>query len=179
MIAPSSISWTWKTQYYLAVTSVYGSAEGSGWYDSGTFAYAAVSPTSSIGAGGAQYVFTGWSGSASGSTSPSNAIVMDNSKTATAIWSPAQTSTPTPSPPTPTPSHATTPTPSPTPTSTPSESPIPTVSASPSNEPTVNPSPNNLGTYSYLGLAIGATSAVAVVVTIVVRKMKNHKLRTA
>jgi uncharacterized repeat protein (TIGR02543 family) len=174
---PSSISWTWKTQYYLAVTSDYGSTQGSGWYDSGTYAYAAVSPTTSIGAGGAQFVFAGWSGSASGSNSPSNAIVMDNSKTATAIWSPTQTSTPTPPPPTPTPAHSSTPTPSPTPTSTPSQTPFPTVLASPSNEPTVSPSPNTFGSYSYFGLAIGVISVVAVFVTIIVQKMKNHDLK--
>ena len=35
---------------------------------------------------GTQYVFTGWSGDASGSSSPSNPIIMNGPKTATANW---------------------------------------------------------------------------------------------
>ncbi|UCE96939.1 MAG: hypothetical protein JSV51_04985, partial [Candidatus Bathyarchaeota archaeon] len=34
----------WKTQYYLTVTSPYGTPGGEGWYDSGATAYASVSP---------------------------------------------------------------------------------------------------------------------------------------
>ncbi len=170
IISPSSIIWNWKTQYYLTVSSAYGSTNGAGWYDTGTSAYATVSPTTVIGVGGTQYAFTGWSGGASGSSSTSNTIVMDSPKTATANWSPTQTPTPTPSPrpPTPTPTHQTTPSPSPTTTSTPS--------ASPTNEPTASPPPNNFGSFPYIGLAIGFTSAVVVAITIVVLRMKKSKL---
>ncbi len=174
--SPSSISWTWKTQYYLTVTSAYGNPAGGGWYDASTSAYASVNPTTSTGPGGTQYVFTGWSGSASGNTSPSNVIVMDGPKTATANWSPAQTSTPTPTPPpTPTPSHVATPTPSPTATSGPSETPFPTASASPSSEPTLTTAPTNSSVFLFIGLTIGVVSIVAVAVTVVALKMKKSQ----
>jgi len=83
---PSSITWNWKTQYYLTVTSAYGTVGGQGWYDSGSTAYATVSPLTVGGPSGTQYVFTVWSGDASGNTSPSNAIVMSGPKTANANW---------------------------------------------------------------------------------------------
>ena len=81
-----SIIGNYKTQYYLTVTSAYGLVGGQGWYDSGVSAYATVSPLTVAGPSGTQYVFTQWSGDASGSTSPSNAIVMNGPKTATANW---------------------------------------------------------------------------------------------
>ena len=77
---------SWEHQYYLTVSSPHGTSGGAGWYDSGSSAFAAVTPLTVAGATGTQYVFTGWSGGASGSTSPSNAIVMDGPKTATANW---------------------------------------------------------------------------------------------
>jgi uncharacterized repeat protein (TIGR02543 family) len=84
--APSTITWTWQTQYYLNVSSANGTAGGAGWYASGTSAYATVTPLTVAGATGTQYVFTGWSGAASGSTSPSNPITMNGPMTATANW---------------------------------------------------------------------------------------------
>ena len=84
--APSNVTWNWKTQYYLTVTSANGTAGGSGWYDSGASAYATVTPLVVPGAVGTQYNFTAWSGDASGATSPSNAIVMNSPKNATANW---------------------------------------------------------------------------------------------
>jgi hypothetical protein len=83
---PSNITWNWKTQYYLTVSSAHGTVDGQGWYDSGSTAYATVSPLTVAGGSGTQYVFTMWSGDASGSTSPSSAIVMSGPKTATANW---------------------------------------------------------------------------------------------
>jgi uncharacterized repeat protein (TIGR02543 family) len=76
----------WKTQYYLTVSSAYGTAGGGGWYDSGASASAIVTPLTVAGDAGTQYVFTGWGGDASGTTSPSNAITMNGPKTATANW---------------------------------------------------------------------------------------------
>ncbi len=63
--APSSITWNWKTQYYLTVTSAYDSPSPvSGWFDSGSSVTESVtSPVS--GGSGTQYVCTGWSGSGS------------------------------------------------------------------------------------------------------------------
>jgi lysophospholipase L1-like esterase len=169
LMSPSSISWIWKTQYYLTVSSTYGNAAGTGWYDAGASAYASVSPTTVVSAGGTQYSFTGWSGSASGSSSNSNALIMDSPKTAMANWSPATAPTPTPPQPTPTPSRTATPKPSATVT----ESSSPTVSPSPTNEPTASPPPNSSGVYTYVGLAIGVISLV-VVVTVVALKLKNR-----
>lgn len=75
-----------KTQYYLTVTSAYDSPTGQGWYDSGSTAYATVTPLTVSGPAGVQYVFTQWTGDASGATSPSNPITMDGPKTATVNW---------------------------------------------------------------------------------------------
>ena len=61
----SSITWNWKTQYYLTVTSPYDSPTPvSGWFDSGTgITESVTSPTA--GPSGTQYVCTGWAGSGS------------------------------------------------------------------------------------------------------------------
>jgi hypothetical protein len=63
--ANSTITWNWKTQYYLTVTSAYDSpSPSSGWFDSGTdITESVTSPT--FGGSGTQYVCTGWSGSGS------------------------------------------------------------------------------------------------------------------
>jgi M6 family metalloprotease-like protein len=75
------------TEYYLTVTSAYGTASGSGWYDSGTNAFASLDTGVVAGSTGTQYVFTAWSGDASGTDySSSNSITMDSPKTTTATW---------------------------------------------------------------------------------------------
>ncbi|MEM3578282.1 MAG: PKD domain-containing protein [Candidatus Bathyarchaeia archaeon] len=76
----------YKTQYYLTVSSAYGTTGGEGWYDSGQTAYAEVNALIVSGSAGTRYVFINWSGDASGNTSPSNPIVMDAPKTAVANW---------------------------------------------------------------------------------------------
>ena len=60
-----SITWVWKTQYYLTVTSAYDSPTPlSGWFDSGTGITENV--TSPIAGGsGIRYVATGWTGTGS------------------------------------------------------------------------------------------------------------------
>ncbi len=60
--APSSITWNWKTEYYLTVTSPRDSPSPvSGWFDSGTgITESVTSPVS--GPSGTQYVCTGWTG---------------------------------------------------------------------------------------------------------------------
>jgi uncharacterized repeat protein (TIGR02543 family) len=73
-------------QYYLTVTSPHGTTGGEDWYDSDATAYASVSPLIVSGPAGTQYVFTHWSGDASGLTSPSDPITMDGPKTAVANW---------------------------------------------------------------------------------------------
>jgi hypothetical protein len=86
MNAPKTATANWKTQYFLTVSSAYGTAGGAGWYDSGASAYATVTPLAVAGAAGTQYVFTGWGSDASGTNSQSNPIVMSGAATATAIY---------------------------------------------------------------------------------------------
>ena len=82
--APSSITWNWMAQYYLAVNSAYGSPTGSGWYDSGSSApFSVTSPVS--GGAGIRYVCTGYSGDASGSGT-SGSITMNSPKAVTFNW---------------------------------------------------------------------------------------------
>jgi hypothetical protein len=88
MNVPSQISQsiTYTTQYYLTVISPYGTTGGEGWYDAGTTAYATVTPLTVDVPPDVRYVFTYWSGDASGTTSPSDSITMDAPKTAVANW---------------------------------------------------------------------------------------------
>ncbi len=75
---------SWTKQYYLTVSSAYGTPGGSGWYDSGTSAYA--STTLTVAGAGTQHIFTYWSGDASGTTTASYAITMNAPKIAIANW---------------------------------------------------------------------------------------------
>jgi uncharacterized repeat protein (TIGR02543 family) len=86
MTGPMTASAIWQTQYYLTVSSTYGTPDGAGWYNSSANAYVSVSPTTVPGATGIQYVFTGWSGNATGTSSTSNPILMSGPATATVIW---------------------------------------------------------------------------------------------
>ncbi len=166
--ANSTVQWNWKTQYYLTVSSPYGNKGNEGWYDPGSSAYATITPMSVSAGNGANYVFSGWSGDASGSTSTSNAIVMNGPKTALANWrfEPASTPQPTATP-------KPTSTPSPTPTVTPTASP----SLSPTVEPTVSPTQNppdanSLNLYLFLGV-FGLVSVGAIAGFVVFKRMKK------
>jgi hypothetical protein len=77
----------WKTQYMLTVSSDHGSPSGDGWKDEGTEAHAHLD-TGTVPAGpGLQYVFTEWSGDATGTDySSSDPILMNAPKTAVANW---------------------------------------------------------------------------------------------
>jgi uncharacterized repeat protein (TIGR02543 family) len=87
MDGPKTATANWKTQYYLTVSSAHGSVGGEGWYDSGSSTFAYVNASVVSGGTGVQYVFTGWTGDASGTDySSSDAITMDGPKTATANW---------------------------------------------------------------------------------------------
>ena len=161
MNEPSSVTWIWKTRYYLDVSSHFGSVGGAGWYDAGSSAYATISPLVVVGGDGAQYVFSGWSGGASGSSSASNTIEMDSPKTALANWSPVPTVTPTPVP-------------TAIPTATPTSN--PTVSPSPS------PSPSGAGLFSHVNslvvgvMVLGVLLAGTVAGFVVLRRKKNRSL---
>jgi hypothetical protein len=84
---PSSITWNWKTQYYLTVTSPYDTPSGEGWYDSGSTAHASLNTGMVDHENGTRRVFTYWSGDASGTDYvQSNPITIDGPKTAIANW---------------------------------------------------------------------------------------------
>lgn len=168
----STVHWNWKTQYYLTVSSPNGNTGGEGWYDTGSSAYAIVSPISVSAGNGANYVFSGWSGDASGSTSPSNAIVMSGPKTALATWrfEPASTPAPTATP-------QVTPKPTSTPSPTPTVSPTASLSPSPTVEPTVSPTKNppdtnSLNLYLLIGV-FGLVSVGAIAGFVVFKRMKK------
>jgi len=82
-----SHTFEYVTQYYLSVSSRYGTTMGEGWYDSGSTAtFSVESVTVPLqGTPGAKYIFKRWSGdsSASGATAT---ILMDGPKTVEAIW---------------------------------------------------------------------------------------------
>ena len=85
---PTTVTGTYKTQYYLTVSSSHGSPTGEGWYDSG--ASASFSVTTPVSGGtGIQYVFTGWSSSDAGGyigTNIPSSVTMSNPITETASW---------------------------------------------------------------------------------------------
>jgi uncharacterized repeat protein (TIGR02543 family) len=84
---PTSITWDWIPQYYLTVDAGgHGTAGGEDWYTANTNAQAIITPLTVAGTTGTQYVFAGWSGDATGSGSPSDNILMNGPKTATATW---------------------------------------------------------------------------------------------
>jgi uncharacterized repeat protein (TIGR02543 family) len=82
----ANISVNYKTQYYLITSSTYGNVSGGGWYNSGTYANVTIFPLTVVVGSGTQYVFTGWTGDATGVTSTSNIINMNSPKTAVANW---------------------------------------------------------------------------------------------
>src|SRR3990170_4123423 len=82
----TTVTGNYLLQYYLTVTSPYDTPGGQAWYDSGSMAYATLATGNVSGGTGIRYVFTGWSGAASGTGLKSNAITMNSAKTATANW---------------------------------------------------------------------------------------------
>jgi hypothetical protein len=82
---PSSYVAEYRVQYYLNVTSELGEAEGSGWYDAGSYARAKLK-TDKIEEFPWIYVFKGWGGDANGSSLISDPILMDKPKVALAKW---------------------------------------------------------------------------------------------
>jgi len=86
MNGPITETASWTHQYYLTVSSAYGTVGGSGWYDADSNAQATLDGGTVPGTTGTHYVFAGWSGEASGTGLTSNDILMDGPKTATADW---------------------------------------------------------------------------------------------
>ena len=77
---------SWTHQYYLTVNSAHDTPGGQGWYDAGSNAQASLAQGIVSGGTGIQYIFTGWTGDASGTGLTSNPITMTGPKTATADW---------------------------------------------------------------------------------------------
>jgi len=74
-------------EYYLTVSSPFGTVGGQGWYSSGSTAYATLNTGVVDHGNGTRRVFTSWSGDASGTNyAQSNPIIMDGPKTAIANW---------------------------------------------------------------------------------------------
>jgi len=87
MNGPKTATANWKTQYYLSVESDHGSVGGDGWHDAGTSISASVDSGVIAGPTGVQYVFSSWTGDASGTDySGSDSILMNSPKTAEASW---------------------------------------------------------------------------------------------
>jgi hypothetical protein len=75
----------WQQQYYLTVSSSYGTPSGSGWYNVDSTAYVSVNLGTVSGVSGTQYVFTSWSTGGS-NYAQSSGIIMNAPITATALW---------------------------------------------------------------------------------------------
>jgi hypothetical protein len=85
--ASGSVTATYGTQFYLTVSSPYGTPGGAGWYGTGATAYATLKTDTVDQGNQTRRVFTNWSGDASGTGYPqSNSITMDGAKTALATW---------------------------------------------------------------------------------------------
>ena len=82
----NTVSITYTTQYSLTVTSPYGSARGSGWYNKGATAFAILDRGVIDENETLTYTFTSWTGDATGTSLTSNPIVMNCPKNALAKW---------------------------------------------------------------------------------------------
>ena len=86
-LGSGTVMGNYKTQYYLGVSSSYGTTGGQGWYDSGATAYATLNVGMIDHGNGTKHAFMAWSGDASGTNyAQSNPITMSGAKTATANW---------------------------------------------------------------------------------------------
>jgi len=83
-------SFSYSDQYYLDVSSPYGTASGSSWYDAGSTATFSIAPTEVsipgfMGLLGAKIVFDRWSGDST-ATAKSATVMMDSPKKVVAVW---------------------------------------------------------------------------------------------
>ncbi|MBN2542977.1 discoidin domain-containing protein [bacterium] len=88
MDSPKTANAIWYTEYYLTVNTPFGTATGAGWYAAGSVANAGIAEGCTIyTAPGVRRIFDSWTGNASGNDCHSSSdIIMDDAKTATAIW---------------------------------------------------------------------------------------------
>jgi len=88
MNGPKTATANWKTQYYLTMSTNFGSVSpSSGWYDAGsTVDISATAPSTGS---GEQYAWNGWVGAGSGNytgTDNSASVTMNSAVTQTASW---------------------------------------------------------------------------------------------
>lgn len=82
-----SVTGNYGIQYFLTVSSPYGTPSGQGWYDSGGTAYASLAVGTVDHGNGTRRVFVNWTGDASGSNyAQSDPITMNGAKIAVANW---------------------------------------------------------------------------------------------
>jgi hypothetical protein len=85
LTSPSTLSFQWKTQYLVQVSTPFGSPSGAGWYDSGSKAEVSVSPTQVADGVLTSKVFHEWTGNATG-TSQSLSFTVSGPMSITAAW---------------------------------------------------------------------------------------------
>ena len=83
---PGALKANYAAQFFVNVDSPFGDVSGSGWYDSGETAYAALDQSLVNTSSGVRQVFIGWSEDASGISSVSDLITVDGPKSAVASW---------------------------------------------------------------------------------------------
>ncbi len=84
--AADTITAAFDTEYYLTVQSAFGSTSGEGWYLEGSNAVAGLD-SGTVVVGSSRYVFSSWSGDASGTNyAASDLILMDGPKIASTLW---------------------------------------------------------------------------------------------
>ena len=85
----ATLTFSWQLQYYLTVTSNYGSPSGQNWYNASAPATFAVTSPVTIVSDESQYAFNAWNGSGTGSYSGStvsNSVTMNSPIAETASW---------------------------------------------------------------------------------------------
>ncbi|MGD0478180.1 MAG: DNRLRE domain-containing protein [Nitrososphaerales archaeon] len=85
LTSPSTLSFKWKTQYLVQVSTPFGSPSGEGWYDSGSKAEVSVSPTQVADGLLTSKVFQEWTGNVTG-TSQSLSFTVNGPMSMTATW---------------------------------------------------------------------------------------------
>jgi len=88
MNSAKSVTANYNTQYYLTVSSSYGSPTGEGWYNAGSTASFSVT-TPASGGTGTQYPLIAWTGTGTGSYTGTNnpgSATMNGPVTETASW---------------------------------------------------------------------------------------------
>ena len=80
------VSIDWKNQFYIDVSSPYGTVDGGGWYDEGDVVVASINPqTYDLGIAGTRLIFNGWIGDEI-SSGMNIQVPLDGPKTLEGTW---------------------------------------------------------------------------------------------